>query len=331
MQRLDYIDRMKGLAILSVVLGHIYLPYTTEGAMHPIAKIIYSFHMSFFFFLSGFINQKTNAISTKGWMNYIYKKFNSLLILYLFWLIIAPLFLYNSYPTNLRSLTELFSFFPNRHIWFLPTLFIFMMLYLILYKISKIKKSNQIQLEMLLEAISVCCWGICGLIFNQYYLIIYGIYWFSFLLGNSISKYQTFNSFITTNFVWGISTIILCLAWKFYPLEVNGVGWRSLINLMLSSICAFCGSITIYNFFLKAQTPRWIQKYLQEIGKFSLVIYVVPIVLLPKDFLFPESIPETLINLCILGIGILHTFISYTFGRIVFEIPYLRYIMFGKK
>lgn len=80
MQRLDYIDRMKGLAILSVVLGHIYLPYTTEGAMHPIAKIIYSFHMSFFFFLSGFINQKTNAISTKGWMNYIYKKFNSLLI-----------------------------------------------------------------------------------------------------------------------------------------------------------------------------------------------------------------------------------------------------------
>ena len=49
------------------------------------------------------------------------------------------------------------------------------------------------------------------------------------------------------------------------------------------------------------------------------------------DFLFPESIPETLINLCILGIGILHTFISYTFGRIVFEIPYLRYIMFGKK
>lgn len=184
---------------------------------------------------------------------------------------------------------------------------------------------------MLLEAISVCCWGICGLIFNQYYLIIYGIYWFSFLLGNSISKYQTFNSFITTNFVWGISTIILCLAWKFYPLEVNGVEWRSLINLMLSSICAFCGSITIYNFFLKAQTPRWIQKYLQEIGKFSLVIYVVPIVLLPKDFLFPESIPETLINLCILGIGILHTFISYTFGRIVFEIPYLRYIMFGKK
>lgn len=186
-------------------------------------------------------------------MNYIYKKFNSLLIPYLFWLIIAPLFLYNSYPTNLRFLTELFSFFPNRHIWFLPTLFIFMMLYLILYKINQMNKANRFQLEVLLEIISICCWGICGLIFNQYHLIIYGIYWFSFLLGNSISKYQTLNSLITTKSFWGISTLILCLAWKFYPLETNGTEWNSFINLMLSFICSFCGSITIYNFFLKVQ------------------------------------------------------------------------------
>lgn len=322
---------MKGLAILSVVLGHIYLPYTVEGATHPIASIIYSFHMSFFFFLSGFVNQKTNAISTKGCMNYVCKKFNSLLIPYLFWLIIAPLFLYNSYPTNLQSLKELFQFFPNRHIWFLPTLFIFMMLYLVLYKLISKTKANKLQLEILFEIISISCWGICGLIFNQYHLIIYGIYWFSFLLGNAISKYQSLNIFITTKSFYGISTLILCLAWKFYPLEANGVAWKSFINITLSFICSFCGSITIYNFFRKAQIPRWIQSYLQEIGKFSLVIYVVPIIFLPKEFLFPKYIPETLINLCILAIGVLHTSISYAFGRIIFEIPYLRYIMFGKK
>lgn len=66
-------------------------------------------------------------------------------------------------------------------------------------------------------------------------------------------------------------------------------------------------------------------------GKFSLVIYVVPISLLPKSFIFPNALPDMIINLSILSLGILHTILSYIFGHIVFEIPYLRYIMFGKK
>ena len=40
-QRLDYIDEMKGLAILLVVLGHLFLPHTSEGHLHPFATMIY--------------------------------------------------------------------------------------------------------------------------------------------------------------------------------------------------------------------------------------------------------------------------------------------------
>lgn len=129
--RLTFIDEMRGIAILTVVIGHIYLPHTSEGIMHPIASIIYSFHMSFFFFISGYINQKTNKINSKGCYNFISKKATSLLIPYLFWLLIAPLFINNSFPSTIQELIARFSFFPNKHYWFLPTLFIFMMLYLI--------------------------------------------------------------------------------------------------------------------------------------------------------------------------------------------------------
>ena len=66
-------------------------------------------------------------------------------------------------------------------------------------------------------------------------------------------------------------------------------------------------------------------------GKYSLIIYVVPITLLLKDFIFSSTISATLTNLIILFIAVLQTLISYTFGRIIYEIPFLSYIMFGKK
>lgn len=53
--RLEYIDKLRGFAIFLVVLGHIYLPYTDEGGRHPIAEMIYSFHMQLFFFISGYL------------------------------------------------------------------------------------------------------------------------------------------------------------------------------------------------------------------------------------------------------------------------------------
>lgn len=51
-KRLDYIDKLRGFAILLVVMGHLYLPYTTQGNSHPVAEMIYSFHMPLFFFIS---------------------------------------------------------------------------------------------------------------------------------------------------------------------------------------------------------------------------------------------------------------------------------------
>lgn len=336
MVRLTYIDAMRGLAILLVVLGHIYIPYTSESNMHPVNCMIYSFHMSFFFFISGYINQKTHSIDNRGWRYFIYKKATSLLIPYIFWLLIAPLFLYNSYPTSFSSLIELFKFFPNQHIWFLPTLFIFMFLFLIGHKIIEKrsvwgKLETYYKFELFLSLLSIGIWSISGLIFHQYHLIIYGIYWFSFLFGNFLSKYPEMQDFLVKKSIYGISASLLCLAWKFYPLDANGIAWKSFINLALSFLCSLFGCITIFNFFFKIRIPNWISKYFQEMGKYSLVIYVVPIVLFPEGFVFPEIIPSTLINLLILAIGILHTLISYTFGRIVFEIPYLRFIMFGKK
>ena len=53
-QRILYIDRIKGLAIILVVVGHLYtFSEATDGNL--VNKFIGSFHMALFMFVSGFV------------------------------------------------------------------------------------------------------------------------------------------------------------------------------------------------------------------------------------------------------------------------------------
>ena len=59
--RIQYIDRLKGLAILLVVIGHL-MAFCTHGERNPIYEVICSFHMPLFMFLSGLVLTYTPPI-----------------------------------------------------------------------------------------------------------------------------------------------------------------------------------------------------------------------------------------------------------------------------
>lgn len=74
-KRIEYIDIARGIGILLVVLGHNDFAYVSRFGY----RLIYSFHMPLFFFLSGyFLNVSLPFIT------YLKKRFNSLLKPYLF-------------------------------------------------------------------------------------------------------------------------------------------------------------------------------------------------------------------------------------------------------
>ena len=70
-QRVEYLDYVRGMAILLVVLGHMY------NVEDPIRILIYSFHMPLFFIISGFF-----AKNDIGLLELIKKKFKVLMIPY---------------------------------------------------------------------------------------------------------------------------------------------------------------------------------------------------------------------------------------------------------
>ena len=53
-QRIDYIDRMKGLAIFLVVMGHVSRMAFAQSD-DVVYRVIGSFHMPLFMFLSGLV------------------------------------------------------------------------------------------------------------------------------------------------------------------------------------------------------------------------------------------------------------------------------------
>ena len=74
--RIEYIDRLKGLAILAVVMGHI-IYFVFHLSDDPVWGYIYSFHVPLFIFLSGYviftpppfvkINKKDNGFGEAGY------------------------------------------------------------------------------------------------------------------------------------------------------------------------------------------------------------------------------------------------------------------------
>ena len=121
-KRIEYIDIARGIGILLVVLGH-----NDFGYISPFGyKLIYSFHMPLFFFLSGyFLN-----VAIPFW-DYFKKRFNSLLKPYLFTIFLiyftSVSFDGMSFSTAIRRITK--SLYGAGHyidwvqLWFLPHLF----------------------------------------------------------------------------------------------------------------------------------------------------------------------------------------------------------------
>jgi fucose 4-O-acetylase-like acetyltransferase len=126
MERDKKIDALKGFAILLVVLGHAIQVNVPDFDNNLIFRIIYSFHMPLFMFLSGYIAFRKN----EDYIPLITKKFKQLVIPFVCWYIFG--YLFNLNLGFIEYLNRLPSHIDNG-LWFLWVLFVnFILLGLIL-------------------------------------------------------------------------------------------------------------------------------------------------------------------------------------------------------
>lgn len=330
MQRIEYIDNLRGFAIILVLLGHIFIAKAPGGVHYPFCEMIYSFHMSLFFFISGFLAYKTNKIKERGIRQYLSKKAICLLIPYFFWLFIAPYLISDSFPHSFTEFISKFDFVPNRNYWFLPLLFIFYIgysLYIIYIEhYNKLERGEIYHILLIIFALVIL-----GLLIRHYYFVVYTIYFGSFLFGHLISKYQNIERRIGQRFLVGISAFSLCLLWKFFPLATDGNKFYSLLNLAYLAASSITAIILFYNVFKSMQLPLILRKYFSEIGKYTMALYLLPLYLFTKDFYWGVNYTYALINIEAILIAVLQSLIAYFIAKTVDNVPYLGLLLFGKR
>lgn len=128
------IDFLKGILIILVIIGHMKTESLIDGYLH---FTIYSLHLTLLIGISGFLlNQHFIENST---LSELFKKY--FLRLLLPWLIAWPIFyILWDQPISLDKMILLF-FFPLYHLWFVPALFLYIIL---VWIFKKFKLQNHI-------------------------------------------------------------------------------------------------------------------------------------------------------------------------------------------
>lgn len=148
--RILWIDNIKAIGILLVVLGHNSIDILSK-------KVIFSFHMPLFFFVAGLLFYQSVNIKEDSFTNFIKKRAGSILIpyfifsflTYVYWLIIHFMFFllnghYNSRFEPIKAFMGIFVsngaegwLIHNPPLWFLTCLFVTVLLFASCYFLSK--------------------------------------------------------------------------------------------------------------------------------------------------------------------------------------------------
>lgn len=269
MNRIKYIDQLKGFAIILVVMGHIIFFIFMNSRSNLIFQIIYSFHMSLFMFLAGFVAYKKNQnFDFKSIFDYIKYKFINLIIPFI---TIGLLFV----VYYRREPVELFYHPMKLGYWFIWVLFFIYCINLIPTFISKkFNKNVVLYKDILIYGIICICFEIIKnnsilpktielfLTWDQ----IIGYYRF-FAFGLLIRKYKFLLNLITeNNLFFSVSLILFCIC-----LIYNRYFHFNRVSYTIVSVSAI---FTFLYLFKKYEDSNWVN-CLEYLGKKSLDIYLI--------------------------------------------------------
>lgn len=273
------LDFLKGFTIILVVLGHSIQFSQNNFDANPIFRIIYSFHMPMFMFISGFVSFKT----FDGSYNKLVKRFKSLMIPFWAWFVFGFVFSYlkfymkcGEFPNFIYSLTSVIKR-PDYGLWFLWVLFLNYILLFLSLKINSVRE----EIILLLFFIGINIFkNLTG--FN--YLGIDLLCWHMqfYIVGYATNKYiLKLKSVLNISGLFSIIIFpILVSFWTrsnhpvFYDYLPFNHGIKAIISFLYRVLVPISGILAIYVFFEWLIQKEFILKSgFLRLGKLSLEIY----------------------------------------------------------
>lgn len=344
-KRMEYIDAMRGFAILIVLIIHIFhygygLTYTNMESMPTFNIIFGRFYMPLFFFISGFVcsNRLQMNISAEV-KDLVLKKFSTLLVSPLVFLSLYVLLTHRDFAASICDDMK-------AGYWFTFTLFTFLLIYKISATIlSKWEAGINNDIILCLIAIILYCIGSIYRYFQLQYapipiLSILGCihlrYYVFFCLGRIIRRrLGNFLNLMDSKYSMAICIVTITIFFimsRIFPIH----NYNTLTFIPQGILYIFI----IFTFFNKHKdgfvTHTKGGKWLQYIGRHTLEIYFLHFFFLPKnlntlgEWLFQNPNPaiELAISL-VLALPVIFT--SLIVSNIINLSPLLAKFLFGAK
>lgn len=330
-ERIVYIDRLKGFGIFLVVLGHLIQNNVINGTSHTLFNVIYSFHMPFFFFLSGYVAYKTSKIdSFKSIPLYIKNKAIALLIPMLSWPLIHKYFFTNANDYSLDSIGNiLLSEIANPGLWFLKMLFEIFVIYSVFHIISNSLNSRKtITIDLLLITSSYLLFGFVLYLTEDHGIITFILNYSFFMVGVFLSKFNLVLKIIENKYIASFGTLIFMLIVGHYVFLQSDL----LLMKALKIIISLTAIVSFYTVFKKIGLPIWLDSYLSKLGQKSLLIYVTHFSffsLLSSNILLAKEISTPLLLLIIIPISIILMSFCIAIGNVIAVFPFLNFLFYG--
>ena len=265
--RLNYIDKATGFAILCVVYGHIKFPETIHiNWYYYSSKYVYKFHMELFMCISGYLaflsTSKIKISNTKEYLQFQKKKVAKFLPAYLLFATIGILFDIVYKKVENKEIFELIidffyrpSMTSSAYLWYIYILFMFYLLTPLLFKLNGKSIYVVIILGIILNHFDFISM-LNGDLFCKYFIFFYcgGL-----IFKNATAYFVFLNRF---GFIILISTLLLIMI--------------DLLNNWIIPYQFLCIGIIHSVFYIaNFQWPKILSEIFIKMGKGSFAIYLL--------------------------------------------------------
>jgi fucose 4-O-acetylase-like acetyltransferase len=330
-KRLEYIDQIRGLAIILVVIGHIIQFNGIQGGMKSsIFGVIYSFHMPLFFFISGYIGFKTiKIIDRNSYVRHVRSKGISLLIPLFTWSILVNKFFLRQ-EWYIITMDDISGTIVHPGLWFLKVLFEILFLYgFFVWLSTAINKQVNFFIDLIIFSLILFLTLCYNYLIGDTLLSSLFLYSLFFYVAVFISKYAFLEKIVMSDWIFTLSFVlffILCGQWK-----IDGTTYDDLLKIVIS-----CFSFVLFlNFTIRYNWNHYVSKQLMIFGQYSLAIYVMQFHLthfiVSGDFLLFDNLNPILLFFITTAISIPICYISVLIAKLIELNGILNFIFLGKK
>ena len=326
--RIEYIDNLKGFAIIFVVMGHVLEKSLNIHDM-PVNVFYSSFHMPLFMFLSGIFAMKgIKYYSFKEILFFIKKKTLRLMLPFI---IVGGIYSFMHFGSLYPVLMG-----DSRCFWFLPALFYCMIVELLINIVKNLFLKQTFIIDLFIH---IFIWALVATLYylgiNLPYLYRFVVFFPFFLMGHYYASYVKFQQLIqSSKEVFAVSILLYFLFLYLQPI----------INMPFGLTGFFSIFILIHLF--RNCPPQFANKmrFLGYIGRFSLEIYIFHWFLLPSliplgEYLLNLGINDEIINngnfvlllLLSFAISIPIILICIVISKIIKQSGYFNLIILGQK